>query len=201
MKNYLIAGLLAFPAVMQAQGTSGSPTPPTPQPVVISTDIVLNVGLQSCTFSAKTPRSQLMRGFAQCLDKNAVVTNPASPSPSGRGRGRGPVSRATVGAPQSPRIVTGRVFLRAEVDKPVEFLTGDQPSEATLHGMTGKVIAQFIVEPTGRVDSTSIRIMASPDVELSVVATNMIKTFTFKPAISQGRRVRQEVEQTVTFVQ
>lgn len=200
-KTYLILGLLVLPAAMHAQRTAGAPVPPVPQPVVINTDIVLNVGLQSCTFPANTPRSQLMRGFAECLDKNSAATRTAAQSQTGRGRGRGGLNRATVSVPQDPRVVSGRAFLRAEVDTPAEYVSGDQPSEAALHGQTGKVTAQYVVESTGKVDSTTIRIMASPNVELSVIATNMIKTFVFKPAVVKGRRVRQEVEQTVTFVQ
>jgi len=95
------------------------------------------------------------------------------------------------------------VFSVLEVDSTVQRYEGSAapayPPNLLANGTEGVVYAQFVVDTSGSVDTTSIRVLSSahPAFELSV--RDALRSMKFRPAKRGSHKVRQLVEQHFRF--
>jgi TonB family protein len=73
------------------------------------------------------------------------------------------------------------------------------PPELLAQGVEGVVFAIFVVDTTGLVDSTSVRVLSSPHPEFTTSVQGALGQMHFKPAVRGGEKVRQLVEQHFRF--
>jgi TonB family protein len=95
------------------------------------------------------------------------------------------------------------VFTMLEVERMVERYEGSAapvyPPRLSALGKEGRVHATFVVDTTGRVDMTSVQVLASADPEFSESVRTALGEMRFRPAARGGRAVRQLVEQWFNF--
>jgi TonB family protein len=73
------------------------------------------------------------------------------------------------------------------------------PPDLLALGTEGVVFALFVVDTTGLVDSTSIRVLSSPHPQFTASVRSALGQMHFKPAVRRGEKVRQLVEQHFRF--
>jgi TonB family protein len=95
------------------------------------------------------------------------------------------------------------VFSVLEVDSTVERYSWSAapayPPKLLAEGAQGTVYAQFVVDTTGAVDTTSIRVLTSPHPEFEASVRVALAHMRFRPAKRGSHRVRQLVEQHFRF--
>jgi TonB family protein len=95
------------------------------------------------------------------------------------------------------------VFTVLQVDEMVErhpeSAAPVYPPRLSALGIEGRVHATFVVDATGRVDMTSVRVLESDDPEFSESVRAALRDMRFRPAKRGGRAVRQLVEQRFNF--
>jgi TonB family protein len=95
------------------------------------------------------------------------------------------------------------VFSVLQVDSTVERFPWSAaptyPPNLLANGTEGTVYAQFVVDTTGAVDTTSIRVLTSPHPEFEASVRTALAHMRFRPAKRGAYRVRQLVEQHFRF--
>jgi len=98
---------------------------------------------------------------------------------------------------------TDSVFTMLEVERMVERYESSAapvyPPRLSALGKEGRVQATFVVDTTGRVDMSSVHVLASDDPEFSESVRTALGEMRFRPATRGGRAVRQLVEQRFNF--
>lgn len=136
-------------------------------------------------------------------DHLPVIPVDTAPIIGGRDFGEGiahdRVARDGIGDDGGNSVLTG-----LEVDRQVELLPGapapDYPDALRAAGVRGSVLAEFVVDTTGRVEAGSFRALRSDDPLFTAAARAALLHTRFRPAESNGRRVRQLVQQSFSFV-
>lgn len=104
----------------------------------------------------------------------------------------------------SGEATTSPVYLEAELDQPVErdptSAGPTYPEQLRSKNVEGEVIAEWIVDTTGRADTTSFRIVESTHPLFTTSVRDILPAMNFRPAELMGRRVRQLVRQQFRFV-
>lgn len=94
-------------------------------------------------------------------------------------------------------------FTVFEVDAIVERYEGTAapayPSALAEAGVEGAVRASYVVDATGRVDTTTIRILSSDEPRFTASVQTALAEMRFRPAKRRGKPVRQLVEQRFRF--
>ena len=94
-------------------------------------------------------------------------------------------------------------FTVFEVDAMVERYEGSgapaYPSDLAAAGVEGVVRTTYVVDATGRVDTTTIRIISSDHPHFSTSVQTALGEMRFRPAKRRGQPVRQLVEQRFRF--
>jgi TonB family protein len=94
-------------------------------------------------------------------------------------------------------------FTVFEVDAMVERYEGTAapvyPSDLAEAGVEGMVRATYVVDATGRVDMTTIRIISSDHPQFTTSVQTALGEMSFRPAKRRGQPVRQLVEQRFRF--
>jgi TonB family protein len=102
-----------------------------------------------------------------------------------------------------PMFVPDTVFSVLEVDKMVERYENSAapvyPPELIALGMQGMVQATYVVDTTGMVDTATVKVMLSDDPRFTKSVRDALGQMRFRPAIRQGKTVRQLVEQKFRF--
>jgi TonB family protein len=95
------------------------------------------------------------------------------------------------------------VFTMLEVERMVERYESSAapvyPPKLSALGKEGRVHATFVVDTTGRVDMSSVHVLASDDPEFTESVRTALGEMRFRPATRGGRAVRQLVEQRFNF--
>lgn len=95
------------------------------------------------------------------------------------------------------------VYLDAKVDKPAAMAPGAAgpvyPDVLRSAGTEGTVVAQFVVDTTGRVDMATFTVLKTDNDLFSTSVRNALQRMRFLPAELDGRRVRQLVQQPFQF--
>jgi len=102
-----------------------------------------------------------------------------------------------------PARLLDTTFTVFEVDAMVERYEGTTapvyPSDLAEAGVEGLVRATYVVDATGRVDTTTIRIMSSDHPRFTTSVQTALGEMRFRPARRRGKPVRQLVEQRFRF--
>jgi TonB family protein len=95
------------------------------------------------------------------------------------------------------------IFSILQVDSTVERFEGSvapaYPPKLLAKGTEGTVYVQFVVDTTGLVDTTSVRVLSSPDPQFEESVRQALGQMLFRPAKRSGHKVRQLVEQHFRF--
>jgi TonB family protein len=112
-------------------------------------------------------------------------------------------------APRSVRIPAGAtradtmpLYRETDVDTPVAPLSMQAPhypDSLRAAKVEGVVLLQFVVDTAGRVEPGTVRALMSSNALFTRSATAALADARFKPAIKQGRPVRQTVQQPFQF--
>ncbi len=74
------------------------------------------------------------------------------------------------------------------------------PSDLREGGVSGDVVARFVVDTAGHIDESTIAILASDRPQFSVAVIQALRRLTFLPAQRDGRKVRQLMQIAFQFV-
>ena len=121
-----------------------------------------------------------------------------------RARHRGERSGARKDQPFGPApFLTERVYSALQVDEMVERDPSSTapvyPPELSAQGKEGKVDATYVVDTTGRVDTTTVRVLQSDDPRFTESVRTALDEARFRPAKRAGKHVRQLVQQRFSF--
>ena len=97
------------------------------------------------------------------------------------------------------------VFSSDEVDTPVTLEAWGvwevpYPPSMRATGESGSVLVEFVVDTLGRVERDHFGIVSSSNALFTEAVTEAVRGVVFRPAMRQGRRVRQLVRQPFDFV-
>lgn len=141
-------------------------------------------------------RFQAARGQAEC---GTVVLWSRGPDTEPARAVRG------VSAEELEALVAGlTVFERDEVDSAAVLLAPEgwqipYPAAMQAAGTSGRVTAEFVVDTMGVTEATHLGVVSSTDAYFSVAVLDAVRAARFRPAVRQGRPVRQLVRQTFEF--
>jgi TonB family protein len=123
---------------------------------------------------------------------------------SSRSRHRGERSGARKDRPIGPAPLLAEIVYSAlQVDETVQRYEGSAapvyPPELSAQGKEGKVDATFVVDTTGRVDTTTFQVLQSNDLLFTESVRTSLGEALFRPAKRAGQPVRQLVQQRFNF--
>jgi TonB family protein len=102
-----------------------------------------------------------------------------------------------------PAFMPDTAFSVLEVDKMVErhewSAAPVYPRELVALGMEGMVQATYVVDTTGMVDTTTVKVVWSDDPRFTESVRTALGQMRFRPAVRAGNTVRQLVEQRFRF--
>jgi protein TonB len=133
------------------------------------------------------------------IDLSKKVTDEADFSGKGVAGG---VSKGVEGG-KAPLIQTDQPYFEFQVEKPVVQAPGSPtpryPDMLRQAGVEGEVLAQFVVDTTGRAEAGSLKILKSSHDLFAQAVKNALPQMRFIPAEVGGRRVKQLVQQPFSF--
>jgi TonB family protein len=102
-----------------------------------------------------------------------------------------------------PASLPAVVYSMLQVDQMVERYANSAapvyPPELSARGVQGRVDATYVVDTMGRVDTTTINVMQSDDPRFTRSVLTALAEARFRPAMRQGKTVRQLVQQRFSF--
>jgi TonB-like protein len=121
-----------------------------------------------------------------------------------RSRHRGERSGARKDRPIGPAPLLAEIVYSAlQVDEMVQRYEGSAapvyPPELSAQGKEGKVDATYVVDTTGRVDTTTFQVLQSDDLLFTESVRTSLGEALFRPAKRAGQPVRQLVQQRFNF--
>ena len=137
---------------------------------------------------------------AVALALACAVDRPDSPDRSNRSHSVTEQARPSVST--QPLDPAGSTFFEFQVDKPVTPLQSLQvqyPPALKRSGVSGEVLAQFVVDQTGRVDMSTFSLLNAPDPQFSAAVKAALPTWQLEPATLRGKKVKQLVQQSFVF--
>ena len=107
------------------------------------------------------------------------------------------------GAPTPTQDTVGRAHQEYEVTDPVRHISGTgipvYPAALKASKVEGEVIAQFVVDETGKVEMNTVRFIAATNDLFAAAVTSALREIEFDPARYRASRVRQLVQQAFHF--
>jgi protein TonB len=120
---------------------------------------------------------------------------------SGKGVAGG-IAKGIEGAPPPP-VVTDQPYFEFQVEKQVAAAPNSAqpryPEMLRSAGIAGTVLAEFVVDTTGRVESGSFRVIESDHEQFTQAVRQALPRMRFYPAEIGGRKVKQLVQQPFVF--
>jgi periplasmic protein TonB len=166
------------------------PPPPPDQPVAPP----LPKGFQVLTAPVEIP------DVLPDIDLSKRVTDEADFTGKGVAGG---VAKGIEGAKAPPPVAENQTYFEFQVEKPVVQAPGSTgpryPDILRSAGVEGEVLAQFVVDTTGRAERGNIKILRSSHDLFAQAVTNALPNMKFIPAEVGGRKVKQLVQQPFTF--
>lgn len=99
---------------------------------------------------------------------------------------------------------TGQAYFEFQVEKPALPHEGNPrprfPAKLLRRGVTGEVLAQFVVDTNGKADVSTFQILRASDSTFIAPVREVIPRLRFYPAEVSGQKVRQLVQQSFLFV-
>ena len=115
----------------------------------------------------------------------------------------GPTDAAADAAPAPAVVDANATFLEFQVEQAAAQIPGrgapKYPPSLREQGVTGQVIAQVVVDTTGRVDVRTFKVLESSHPLFSESVRNALAEARFRPAEVGGRKVKQLVQLPYTF--
>ena len=93
-------------------------------------------------------------------------------------------------------------YMEFQVEKPVEKIGGDSPeypSALRESGVEGQVLAQFVVNESGRADMGTFKILNSSNPQFTAAVKNALPRMKFSAAQIGGKKVQQLVQMPFQF--
>jgi periplasmic protein TonB len=106
------------------------------------------------------------------------------------------------GAPAGASIDTNKNYAEFEVERQVEPISGTNlsyPESLRSSGVQGQVLAQFVVNENGRVESGSFKVLESSNPAFTEAVKNALGRMKFRPAQIGKTNVSQVVQQAFVF--
>ncbi|HUF29452.1 MAG TPA: energy transducer TonB [Gemmatimonadaceae bacterium] len=132
------------------------------------------------------------------VDLSKAVTDEADFTGKGVAGG---TSRGVVGG--TAPVVSDQPYFEFQVEKPALAREGNPtpryPEMLRAAGITGDVIAQFVVNEDGRADMRSFKALSSSHAQFTAAVKAALPQMRFYPAEVGGRKVKQLVQQSFTF--
>lgn len=132
------------------------------------------------------------------IDLSKALTNEADFSGKGVAGG---VASGVVGG--TGPVNVDQTYFDFQVEKPVAPLPGGAgpryPDILRSGGVEGEVLAQFVVDTTGRVESGSFKVLRSSHAMFEAAVRSALPNMRFLPAEVGGRKVKQLVQQPFVF--
>jgi TonB family protein len=102
-----------------------------------------------------------------------------------------------------PAFLAQKVYTAIQVDETVErhpySAAPEYPPELSARGVEGKVDATYVVDASGRVDTTTIQVMRSDNPRFTESVRTALGHTMFRPAKRSGHNVPQLVQQRFSF--
>ena len=139
----------------------------------------------------------LVGGLAGVIAGRASVPTPGPTIVVGPPGAAAPIADAPV-LPDAGR----GTYFEFQVEKPVVpvgQVAPAYPAELQARGVPGQVIAQFVVDETGRVDVATFKVVESTHALFTSAVEAALPRMRFQPAELGGRAVRQVVQQPFVF--
>jgi protein TonB len=95
-----------------------------------------------------------------------------------------------------------QVFLEAQLDDPPSVLSpgpSRYPEVLKAAGISGRVVLEFVVDTSGHVDASSIKIISTPHQGFNNAAREAVRATVFRPGKLRGQPVNVMVRQAVNF--
>jgi protein TonB len=172
------------------------PPPPKDEPKPPPPDVVAAPpppkGFQVLTAPIKVP------DVLPDIDLSKKVTDEADFSGKGVAGG---VAKGVVGG--TAPVNTDQPYFEFQVEKQVQTASGSPPPRypdmLRSANIEGEVLAQFIVDTTGRFEQGSFKVIKSSHDLFTAAVKNALPNMKFYPAEIGGRKVKQLVQQPFTF--
>ena len=172
------------------------PPPPEPEPAPPPPDVVAAPpppkGFQTIVAPVEIP------DVIPDIDLTKAVTN--EDDFSGRGV-EGGIAKGVVGG--TGPVVTDQPFFEFQVEKPAIASQGNPtpryPEILRGAGVEGEVLAQFVVDTTGRADMSSFKVLKSDHDLFTNAVRSVLPQYRFLPAETGGRKVKMYVQMPFKF--
>jgi len=96
-----------------------------------------------------------------------------------------------------------QVFLEAQLDDPPSVLSPPvvrYPEVLRASGISGRVVLEFVVDTTGHVQPTTIKVITTPHAGFTNAAKEAVSKTVFRPGKLRGQAVAVLVRQSINFV-
>lgn len=114
----------------------------------------------------------------------------------------GGIAKGIEGAPPPP-VVSDQPYFEFQVEKQVAAQPNSPqpryPEMLRSAGIAGQVLAEFVVDTTGRVESGTFRVIESDNEQFTQAVRQALPRMRFYPAEIGGRKVKQLVQQPFVF--
>jgi TonB family protein len=142
------------------------------------------------------------RMFARALGTANIVAT-AVADPRVHGTASVVVAQSDLSGP-APPFPPGaeRVYYEFQVEKPVGIVaaaTPHYPDSLRARNIEGMVFLQFVVDTTGRADTTTVKVLRSTDSLFTNAVRAVLPNMRFSPATIRSLKVRQLVQQPFQF--
>ncbi len=172
-------------------------TPPPPPPPAATREVFTATPVAKGFTVLQTPID--IPTSLPAIDLNAPPTNLDNFTGIGKPGGR---ADGLEGGTRAAGPLNG-VFLESEVEKPVAVLPGtagpSYPETLRTAGIEGRVMAQFVVDSTGRVELSTFQVLESQHPLFTAAVRSALSRMRFLPAEARGARVAQLVQQSFQF--
>lgn len=138
------------------------------------------------------------------IDLSAKVTNEADFSGKGVAGGSSTGVEGSNGTKEgaSGGVDTDKNYAEFEVERPVSAISGtnvEYPESMRSSGVTGEVMAEFVVNENGRVESGTFKVLSSTNPAFTNAVKSALGKMRFRPAQIGKTNVSQVVQQAFVF--
>lgn len=159
-------------------------------------------------------KHRVLKGALLVAAAGAAIVVACSPRLAGNLTGPAPEARPasaatevpradTATVPQSAPDTTGKPLLDFQVQRPATLRPGTKgpayPAEARAAGVQGSVLAQFVVNTDGDIETGTFKVLHSDNAMFSTAVREALPTLKFVPAENKGAKVRQLVQAPFSF--
>ena len=133
------------------------------------------------------------------IDLSAKATNEADFTGKGTAGGS---ATGTEGAVAAPSVDTDRNYAEFEVEQQVRAISGtsvEYPESMRSSGAEGQVLAEFVVNENGRIESSTFKVLESSNAAFTAAVKGALSRMRFRPAQIGSTKVSQVVQQAFVF--